>query len=158
MTNIPDLKITVGDSGAIAELLISLDGNNWQNVKSQLVNNAVTIDRPKLEALFGKSLEDGSYTVSVRSKDNVEKVMNQSLSFEIDTLAPMLEVTGIEDGMTWDSTTKFAGSLRDRDSLTNMEYWVNDNGVKRSIALNAANTAGSRLFNDVALSNSPDRF
>jgi hypothetical protein len=57
------------------------------------------IDRPKLETLFGKTLDDGSYTVSVRSKDTTGKVSNNTLTFDIDTLAPTLDITGIEDGI-----------------------------------------------------------
>jgi hypothetical protein len=48
ITNSPDLKIMVGDSNAIAELLVSLDGTKWQNMKSSLLNNVVTIDRPSV--------------------------------------------------------------------------------------------------------------
>ena len=155
VTNSPDFKISVGDSNAIAELLISLDGQNWQNVKSQLVNNAVIIDRPKLESILGRSLEEGRYTVSVRSKDNAGKLTNQSLSFDLDTLAPTLNVTGLRDGMTWDITDRFAGSLSDRDALSSLEYWVND-GTKTSIALNVTTLINERStlnFNNIALSN-----
>ena len=155
MTNTPDVKISVGDSTAIAELLISLDGNNWQDLKSQLVNNAVTIDRTKLESILGRSLEDGRYTVSVRSKDNAGKITNQSLLFDLDTLAPTLDVTGLRDGMTWAITDRFAGSMTDRDALSRLEYWVND-GTKTSIALSATTPINGRStlnFSNIALSN-----
>jgi hypothetical protein len=142
ITNTPDIKIAVGDSNAIAELHVSLDGTTWQNVKSQLVNNAVVIDRPKLESIFGKTLDDGSYTVSVRSKDTTGKVTNSALTFDIDTLAPTLDITGIDDGMTWESTDKFSGSIRDRDSLTQLEYWVND-GTKKNDRIECWNNIGN---------------
>ncbi len=119
----------MGDSNAIAELLISLDGNNWQNVKSQLVNNVVTIDRVKLETLFGKMLVDGSYTISVRSKDNVGKLTNQSLSFDLDRTAPTLDVSGVFNGINWLPSDQVKAQLTDRGSgLLNVTYQVDNQG------------------------------
>ena len=83
------------------------------------------------------------------------KTTNQSLLFDLDTLAPTLDVTGLRDGITWGSTDKFAGSLSDRDNLSRLEYWVND-GARTSIALNATTAINGRSalnFNNIALSN-----
>jgi Bacterial Ig-like domain len=113
ITNTPDLKITVGDSNAIAELLVSLDGTKWQNMKSSLLNNVVTIDRAKLETIYGKALTDGDYTLQIRSKDLAGKITNNSFGFGIDTLAPTLEVTGLMDGIRWRSGDRISGSVND---------------------------------------------
>ena len=81
--------------------------------------------------------------------------MNQSLLFDLDTLVLTLDVTGLRDGITWDSTDKFAGSLSDRDALSRLEYWVNE-GARSSIALNAMMPINGRStlnFNNIALSN-----
>ena len=64
-------------------------------------------------------------------------------------------MTGLRDGINWDSTDKFAGSLSDRDALSRLEYWVNE-GARTSIALNATTAINGRStlnFNNIALSN-----
>ena len=71
------------------------------------------------------------------------------------TLVLTLDATGLWDGITWDSTDKFAGSLNDRDALSRLGYWVND-GARTSIALNATTAINGRSalnFNNIALSN-----
>ncbi len=135
ITNTPDIKIAVGDSNAIAEILISLDGITWQNVKSQLVNNAVVIDRPKMETLFGKTLDDGSYTVSVRSKDLSGKITSNAFGFGIDTIAPTLEVTGLRDGIAWRSGDRCGDSgccsVNDGEDFRSCFWHSCDDGADR---------------------------
>ncbi len=68
----------------------------------------------------------------------------------IDTTAPQIaSVTGLMDGVAWDPSDVFSGTLRDADNLTQLQYWI-DNGAKQTIGLTA--NASNLNFNNIALS------
>jgi hypothetical protein len=50
------------------------------------------------------------------------------------------------DGVAWDPSDVFSGTLRDADNLTQLQYWI-DNGTKQTIGLTT-----NLSFNDIALS------
>ncbi len=50
------------------------------------------------------------------------------------------------DGVAWDHSHLFSGTLRNADNLTQLQYWI-DNGTKQTIGLTT-----NLSFNDIALS------
>jgi hypothetical protein len=68
----------------------------------------------------------------------------------IDTAAPAIaSVTGLMDGVAWDASDVFSGTLRDADHQPQLQYWIN-NGTKQTIGL-TTNTSDLN-FNNIALS------
>jgi hypothetical protein len=102
-------------------------------------------------SVTSQELADGNYDLSVEIRSQQGAILKQAVKrVTIDTAAPQIaSVTGLMDGVAWDASDVFSGTLRDADNLTQLQYWI-DNGTKQTIGLTA--NASNLNFNNIALS------
>jgi hypothetical protein len=129
---------------AMLSAMVTLYANN------QIVGSTIVATNGQW-SVTSQELADGNYDLSVEIRSQQGAIIKQVVKrVTIDTAAPQIaSVTGLMDGVAWDASDVFSGTLRDADNLTQLQYWI-DNGTKQTIGLTA--NASNLNFNNIALS------
>ncbi len=87
----PSVNISATDDLRLTALTAQFEGGGaGVNISSQLKSDGtLTLDRPALESIYGKTLVDGNYTLSLSGVDANGNKSDTSLKFSLDTTKPI---------------------------------------------------------------------
>jgi hypothetical protein len=128
----------IGDLSAFDGTI--LNAFNWDIDLDELVSDLTVCDTHMYlngsEYDGFSDIEDGSYTLLITSEDEMGHYIEKSVSFVLDTKAPVFIVTGVEDGEVKNEEYSIGVSLQLAEDTLNE---VSLNGTAVDITDNAAN-------------------
>jgi hypothetical protein len=148
ITSEPTIQGTISEPHQLVSLRAGVDAmptTAFANVLPDLqADGSFRFSRARLEAIAGKRLSDGAHVVQLQATDRYGNTKSLAVSFTLDTTTPTFEVQGLIDGISWSTTERLKGQLKQIDPDVWMVYQFDDQG-ETELLINADGTFNKLL-------------
>ncbi|MCS7468222.1 putative Ig domain-containing protein [Stieleria sp. ICT_E10.1] len=147
ITNESDIAATVTDVSTISLVRAALDGSEvgvLTEITHRLpIGGAIRIDADLLATLHGGPLADGTYQLRLEATDEFGNRAQSSLSFTLDTTAPVTSIATPENAAITDRSVSVSGQVTDATSGVALLQGQRDQGSLFQVGFDGT---GSFLF------------
>jgi hypothetical protein len=121
----------------------------FQNLSAALTaNGSFVLSADQLATLAGGTLADGSYLLRLQGRTAANTTVDKVVSFSLDTAAPELFLTSVEDGTGWERGTVLQGEVMEpsRVALSYQIVRESDGGAvtgQKSLSVTTSGAGGT---------------
>lgn len=105
-------------------------------------NGSFVLSADQLGALAGGTLADGSHTLVLQGRTAANQTVEKQITFSLDTAAPELLLTSVEDGTAWERDTSLQGEVQE-PNLMALAYQIVRESDGAAVAQNSLTVQAS---------------